>query len=346
MKRLTLAFATAIIIALGTFTLRSILMGSPASNPSVSSPAPSVSAATNSASSALPSRSPAAGKRGLVENYGKLPLSFEANQGQTDPQVKFLSRGRGYALFLTGDEAVLSLRKPSAVSRDSKLEIRNSKLEEPSPGPSDTGLWPVGLGSLMPNSKSLIPYQPLAPGPQPPAPEVVRLKLVGASPKAKVVGLAELPGKSNYFIGNDPKKWRTNVANYARVKYQDVYAGIDLVYYGNQQQLEYDFVVAPGGDPRAIRLEIETGNPKLETRPHSVAAGLSRQHQDGGVKPPLRIDPNGDLVIATETGDVRLHKPLVFQPTTDNGQLTTDSANPKSQIQNRKSLQLTPTTHL
>ena len=116
MKRLTLVFAIAIIFALGTVTLRSMLTGSPASNPGVSSPAPSVSAATNSARSALPSHSPAAGKRGLVENYGKLPLSFEANHGQTDPQVKFLSRGHGYALFLTGDEAVLSLRKPSAVS--------------------------------------------------------------------------------------------------------------------------------------------------------------------------------------------------------------------------------------
>ena len=117
MKKFSLTFAIAIIFALGTFTLRSMLTRSPASNPSVSSPAPSVSAATNSAPSALPSRSPAAGKRGLVENYGKLPLSFEANQGQTDPQVKFLSRGHGYSLFLTGDEAVLALRSQKSEVR-------------------------------------------------------------------------------------------------------------------------------------------------------------------------------------------------------------------------------------
>jgi len=110
MKKFSLTFAAAIIFALGTVTLRSMLTGSPASNPSVSSPAPSVSTATNAARPALPSHSPAAGKMGLIENYGKLPLSFEANQGQTDSQVKFLSRGRGYALFLTGDEAVLALR--------------------------------------------------------------------------------------------------------------------------------------------------------------------------------------------------------------------------------------------
>ena len=118
MKRLTLAFATVIILTLGTVTLRFMFTRSPASNPSVSSPAPSVSAATNSARSVLPSRSPAASKMGLIENYGRLPLSFEANHGQTDSQVKFLSRGHGYSLFLTAGEAVLTLEKPSP-KRDS-----------------------------------------------------------------------------------------------------------------------------------------------------------------------------------------------------------------------------------
>jgi len=66
----------------------------------------------------------------------------------------------------------------------------------------------------------------------------------------------ELPGKSNYFIGNDPKKWRTNVPNYAKVKYANVYPGVDVVYYGNQGQLEYDFVVQPGADPRQIVLDV------------------------------------------------------------------------------------------
>src|SRR5262249_22458555 len=84
----------------------------------------------------------------------------------------------------------------------------------------------------------------------------LRMKLVGANPQAKVMGLEELPGKSNYFIGNDPKKWRTNVPNYAKVKYANVYPGVDLVYYGNQGKLEYDFVVQPGADHRSIQLAI------------------------------------------------------------------------------------------
>lgn len=139
-------------------------------------------------------------------SYSNLPLSFEANQGQTDAQVKFLSRGRGYTLFLAATEAVLTLKQASESS-------------------------------------------------------VVRMKLVGANPHAEVSGLEKLPGKSNYFIGNDPDKWRTNVPQYAKVRYENVYPGIDLVYYGtNQRQLEYDFVIAPGADPGRIRLRLEGAN--------------------------------------------------------------------------------------
>lgn len=119
----------------------------------------------------------------------------------------------------------------------------------------------------------------------------VTMKLVNAH-QANVNGLDELPGKSNYFIGNDPEKWHVNIPTYARVKYTDVYSGIDLVYYGNQQQLEYDFLVSPGADPRAINLELK--------------AGTSRRA--------VRIDVNGDLVIHTTSGDVRWLKPIAYQP--------------------------------
>src|SRR5204863_3868068 len=82
----------------------------------------------------------------------------------------------------------------------------------------------------------------------------LRMSLVGAARKPLVSGLDEQPGKANYFIGKDRSKWRTNVPTYAKVQYQNVYPGIDLVYYGNQRQLEYDFVVAPGADPKKIML--------------------------------------------------------------------------------------------
>src|ERR1700684_446492 len=159
----------------------------------------------------------------IVETYGKLPLSFEANKGQSDKQVKFLSRGQGYTLFLTGDEAVFSLRRSSAQDAD------RDKL---------AALKPAAF-----QSKSLDSA-------------VLRMKLVGANSSAAVSGSEEQEDKSNYFIGNDSSQWRTNVSNYSKVRYQNAYPGVDLVYYGNQQQLEYDFVVAPGSDPRLITLDV------------------------------------------------------------------------------------------
>ncbi len=213
---------------------------------------------------------PGASQAKLVEAYGKLPLSFEANQGQTGSEVKFLSRGSGYSLFLTANEAVLSL-KPS---RDRKGAVAPARLQN-KPGP-----LAAARGSD-----------------QAPESAVLRMKLAGANPSAQVAGVDELPGKSNYFLGNDPAKWRTNVPTYAKVKYAEVYPGIDLVYYGNQRQLEYDFVVAPGADPQSIRLSFAVSNPSRDS--------------DGAV--PLRIDAQGDLIARVGGDEIRLRKPVVYQ---------------------------------
>src|SRR5437879_7867608 len=235
-----------------------------------------------------PARSAEATQARLAENYGKVPLSFQDNQGQTDPRVRLISRGNGYTLFLTGDEAVLALR-----SRQSSVVSQLHKT-------TDHGLRTT---------------------------ETLRMKLVGANRAAKVTALGELPGKSNYFIGNDPKKWRTDVPTYGKVKYAGVYPGIDLVYYGNQRQLEYDFVVAPGADPKAIALKIENGKSKLEARQSKIQKPVLSAAKGRKSK----IDSNGDLVVQAEGGEVRFHKPVVYQP-------TVDAANPKSKIQNRKLL--------
>jgi hypothetical protein len=192
-----------------------------------------------------------AGLSALAEDFGKLPLGFEANAGQTDERVKFFSRGRGYTLFLTDNEAVLALPKTGVAHSDVSATNR-----------------------------------------------VLRMKLVGTNLAAAVMGAQELPGKSNYFIGKDPSKWRTNVPNYAQVKYLGVYPGVDLVYYGTQGgQLEYDFVVAPGADPSAIRLNIAAGG---------VGTAKPRQRL-------LRISSDGDLVVRMEGGEIRLHKPIIYQ---------------------------------
>jgi hypothetical protein len=261
-------------------------------------------------------QSESAPKARLVESYGRLPLSFEINQGQTDSKVKFLSRGRGYTLFLTGQEAVLSLRsqKPEFRSQNRKSKVENREPTTPfsllarlaDPGPLATGAF----SSSIDNLQSAI-INPRAPNPESRIPAVLHMKLVGANPKAKVVGVDELPGKSNYFIGNDPAKWHTNVSNYAKVKYQGIYPGIDLVYYGNQRQLEYDFIVAPGADPRAIVLSVE-----------------------GAEK--VGIDGAGNLVMGAAEGDIRLHRPIVYQPRTESGPRTT--RNLQSSIDNRQFL--------
>ena len=119
---------------------------------------------------------------------------------------------------------------------------------------------------------------------------MVRLGLVGANPDPEMVGLEPLSGKVNYLTGKDPQRWRTGIPTYAKVRYRDVYPGVDVVYYGAQRQLEYDFVVAPGADPARIRLAV-TGAEALN------------------------IDATGDLVLRTAGGALRLHKPLIYQET-------------------------------
>ncbi len=153
----------------------------------------------------------------VADSYGKLPLSFEANHGQADGRVKFLSRTGSYTLFLTGDEAILALRAGKAKN---KFPVETRLAASPREAKSNS-----------------IPDRTTG--------AVLRMKLRNANPAAKVTGTDELAGTSNYFIGNDPAKWRTNVPTYAKVKYEGIYSGIDLVYYGNQRQLEYDFIVAP-----------------------------------------------------------------------------------------------------
>jgi beta-propeller repeat-containing protein len=182
-------------------------------------------------------------QRGPAEPYTKLPLSFEPNVGQADPRIRFLARGPGYGAFFTGTEIHFSFQtQETTVSND----LRVHKLAQHK-GPSGRGTRSTTF----------------------------RMSFVNASPNAKLVGLDELPGKSNYLIGNDRAKWRTNIRNYGRVKCHDVYPGVDLLYYGNQRQLEYDLVVAPGADPnqirlafdgvRAMRVESGTGDLLLET---------------------------------------------------------------------------------
>ncbi len=194
----------------------------------------------------------------VSKTYGKLPLSFEENLGQFDSRVKFLSRGSSYTLFLTSTgEAVLTLREPVK---------------------SDEGNERSALSTALREDKSLPDMRTAT----------VRMRLIEANPQPQVTGLEELSGKVNYFTGNDPKKWRADISTYARVQYRDVYPGVDLVFYGNQRQLEYDFIVAPGADPAVIMLGIE---------------GTEQ----------IILASEGHLILETSAGTLQLQKPRIYQ---------------------------------
>jgi hypothetical protein len=119
-------------------------------------------------------------------------------------------------------------------------------------------------------------------------PAVVRMSLAGANAHPQLAGLDRQPGLSHYFIGDDPARWQRNVPSYASVRYAAVYPGIDLIYHGNNRQLEYDFAVAPGADPKRIAFTFD------------------------GVRK-ISVDADGNLVLATSGGDIVQHRPLVYQ---------------------------------
>ncbi len=188
-------------------------------------------------------------------SFGGLALSFEDNRGQAGRQVDVLSHGHGTTLLFnySGASIVLRRREGNRVSR------------------------PDGV------------LRPARHKPQP-TPSTMRLKLVGADARARVEKTGMLPGRSNYFIGRNPKQWRTNIPNYGKLSYGNVYPGIDVTYYGNRRQLEYDFVVKPGANPSAIAVEF-VGSEKVE------------------------IDAAGNLKIRLGGGEIVQRKPFIYQET-------------------------------
>lgn len=206
-------------------------------------------------------------------DFGEIGLSFEANQGQADEQVQFLARGTGYGLFLTSTEAVLALARPAAA--DDQADDA-SPADLPGSAPS--------LALVDPDEAAQPPLDPQL--------SVLRMQLVGANPQAHVSGLAPLAARSNYFVGNDPAGWRTDVPHFGRVEYQGVYSGVDLVYYGNERELQYDFTVAPGADAGQIVLGFEGAEA-------------------------IRIDDAGNLVLTVGDGELVERAPVVYQQQAD-----------------------------
>ncbi len=180
---------------------------------------------------------PAHSSSQIQASLARLPISFEPNQGQSDSAAKFVAHGRGYGLYLTPSEAVLTLPERS------QNQLRQTAVE---------------------------------------------MQLSGANREAEMVGSDRLAGHSNYFIGNDPSRWLRNIPQYRRVQYREVYPGIDLAFYGNQNQLEYDFEVSPGSDAHQIELNFKGAT--------NVA-----------------VAKNGDLVLGLDGRELRFGAPHVYQ---------------------------------
>jgi hypothetical protein len=192
-----------------------------------------------------------------LDAYGKLPLGFTENQGQSAQEVRYVSHGGQYDLFLTSQEAVLALRHTQRLNMNPLHRAKS--------------LHAMNLARKAATTTTAL-----------------RLQFEGANPAPQIAGSENLPGKVNYYIGNDPGKWHVGLPSFAQVKYSQLYPGIDLVFYGTQRQLEYDFVVAPGADPNLIRLKLY-----------------------GARK--LRPAADGDVVVSVKDGQIELRKPVVYQ---------------------------------
>jgi len=208
----------------------------------------------------------------IQDEYGRLPLAFEANAGQTDERVDFLSRGKGYTLFLTrggGATLVLTSAGQSTVSNRPGC-AQSADVTRLGTPPMPGCLDAVHDGT--PRSAAL------------------RLALVGSSGRIQGEGRERLSGHVNYFTGSDRSAWRVNVPTFSRVLYPEVYRGIDVAYYGNQSELEYDFVVHPGAGPEQIRHRFEGADE-------------------------VTIDPSGDLRIGIAGHTIVQRAPVIYQET-------------------------------
>lgn len=163
----------------------------------------------------------AAARHRLASAYGRLPLSFEQNQGQADPRVRFLVHSAGYTLGLTDHGALLALTRTGAPPRSARSSAAALRGHPAAP---QTSVRTLSVGFL------------------------------GASPDVRLTAGHQLAGRVNYLIGNDRRRWHTNIPTFSGAAYHGVWPGIDATFTGSQRQLEYTFTVAPGADPRQIAL--------------------------------------------------------------------------------------------
>jgi hypothetical protein len=195
-------------------------------------------------------------KAGVMKTYGKLPLYFIENNGQIDKKVKYYEKGSGHSTFFTGNGVYLSL-------------IKNIKKETEENNNAENSIDRRAVNKNLQR-------------------ELIELTFIDANKDPVVTAEGVQEGKVNYFIGNDPDKWRSNISTYSIVKYKEIYEGIDIKFYGNNRQLEYDLIVSPGADPAKARLA------------YSGVEGL-------------RVTEEGELEIELKEGKIIQKRPYIYQ---------------------------------
>lgn len=236
---------------------------------------------SNAAASAPLGDQAATGKRD--KDDFRLPMIFEQNRGQHDGKIKFSARGRGYRLHVADNETLFDI-----VSVEPKKGKAAAKA-------TDKNLLPAALSGVGQAGKQTPRYADRqAAGGE----DVVvtrhriRLQLVGANPKSGIVGLDPLESKTHYLDASKPQQKSASVPHYGKLLQAAVYPGIDKLYYGQEGQLEYDWIVKPGADPGQIAQKIE-----------------------GDVS--LSIAPNGDLIVSVAGKTITQKKPIAFQTIDD-----------------------------
>jgi hypothetical protein len=192
----------------------------------------------------------------VTQNLTSMPLAFTQNVGQWPDSVLYRADAGGATMWFTTEGAVYQF-------------TRSVPGDEPQAGPVD-------------------PMRELDREPEQYESMTIRASFAGANSNPQVVGLEEMEYKCNYFIGNDPNEWHTDVPNYEAIVLEEVYDGIDLKYYGNGKQMEYDFIVSPGADFSQIQIEYEGAES-------------------------ISVNASGELVVETEWGEVVEQKPVIYQ---------------------------------
>lgn len=194
-----------------------------------------------------------------MNNPAFTSLLFTQNQGQWDDKVMFRASSKGATMWFSEDGAYYQFIRMN----ESKSNTLNIQLDK---------------NSIEKNNEQPDSYETM----------LIKARFVGANSNPQMIGVDKVNYKCNYFIGNDAAKWTTDVPNYKAVMYKNLYTGIDLKYYGNGRQMEYDFIVSPGADFSQIKIQYEGAE--------SIA-----------------VNEKGELVVTTKWGEVVEQCPVVYQ---------------------------------